>query len=244
MANSKVTIFQSKAAAIALAAGISILSAPASTAGPVELALEALKANPDSLSAVRLLRGNGAPFCTTGTEVDRTISVDNDRAAVLYAPSFRQWHGRGAVTRYTEVRSNVKELFVAMKTSRCQIVVESARNIVALVSALDQEEMSYSILPEPLGRDELAEAFALSLGFASHADLVLAGHMMANSEELRSYYRFGIKSAAAYDEALARMQSQGYSQDRSHLLTFLADEAEGARRNLLPSTIRDERLAR
>lgn len=238
-------MFQSRAAACALAAAISILfsGAPA-LAGPVEQALDILKTNPDSMSAVRLLVGNGAPFCTTGSEVDKTIFVDNDRTAILYSPEFRAWHGRGAVTRYTEVRSSVKELFQAMKTSRCQIVVEKAQNIVALVNALDQEEMSYSILPMPLGREALAEAFAASLGFASHAELVLAGHMMANSDELRMYARFGIKSTAAYDDALARMQSQGYSQDKLQLLAFLADEAEGNRRNLAPATIREERMAK
>lgn len=213
-------------------------------AGPVEKALDILKSNPGSMSAVRLLIGNGAPFCTTGSQVDKIIFVDNDRTSVLYSPTFRAWHGRGAVTRYTEVRSSVKELFLAMKTSRCQIVVEKAENVVALVNALDQEEMGYSILPMPLGQEELAEGFAASLGFASHAELVLAGHMMANSEELRTYARFGIKTAAAYDEALARMQSQGYSHDKLHLLAFLADEAEGNRRNLAPAAIRDERMAK
>lgn len=196
------------------------------------------------MSAVRLLIGNGAPFCTIGSEVDKVIFVDNDRTSVLYSPAFRAWHGRGAVTRYAEARSSTKELFQAMKASRCQIVVEKAQNIVALVNALDQDEMSYSILPVPLGREELAEAFAASLGFASHAELVLAGHMMANSEELRAYSRFGIKTAAAYDEALARMQSQGYSQDKLQLLAFLADEAEGNRRNLAPAVIREERMAK
>ncbi|WP_420476912.1 hypothetical protein [Noviherbaspirillum sp. ST9] len=228
-----------------LAAAIFILSPGVSAAAPtVEQTLDVLKANPEAMSAVRLFVGNGAPFCTIGAEADKTTFADNDRIAVLYSPAFRAWHGRGAVTRYTEVKASVPALFQAMKTVRCQIVVEKAKNIVALVNLLDQDEMRYSILPAPLGPEELAEAFAASLGFASHADLVLAGHMMASNEELRVYARFGIKTAAAYDEALARMQSQGYSQDKLDMLAFLADEAEGNRRNLTPAAIREERLAR
>lgn len=241
----KVTMFSMKSIVGTLTAGISILCAGgAFAADPVEAALDALKTKPNSMSAVRLLRGNGAPFCTIGKETDKVIFVDNDRTAVLYSPEFRQWHGRGAVTKYTEVRGNVKELFAAMVASRCQVVVESAANVVALVQALERDEMTFSILPLPLQPSQLAEAFAASLGFANHSDLLLAGHMMANSEELQVYFRLGVRSTAAYDEALARMQSQGYSEDRLHLLSYLADEAEGNRRNLPPAVIRAERVAR
>lgn len=229
----------------AVAFALSVFCAGAASANdPVQSALEVLKANPDAMSAVRLLRGNGAPFCTIGKEVDKTLFVDNDRTSVLYVPEFRTWHGRGAVTKYTEVRSSAKELVEAMRTSRCQVVVESARNITAIVNALEQDEMRFSILPAPVGRVELAEAYAASLGFASHTELLLAAHMLANSEELRSYFRFGIHTTAAYDEALTRMKSQDYSQDPLQLLAFLSDEAEGLRRNLTPATIREERQAR
>jgi hypothetical protein len=260
IADSKVTSSVIRQAIFSAAMGLAILTSataaeplqaqalPAKKSGteridPVQAALEELKASPGAMSAVRLLRGNGAPFCTIGTEVDRNIFVDNDRAAVMYSPEFRVWHGRGNVTRYTEVRSNARELFVAMMTTRCQIVVESAANIVAIVNELDQEGMAFSILPSPLQPAQLAEAFAASLGFGSHADLMLAAHMMASNEELQAYFRFGVRSTADYDDAFARMQSQGYSQDRLQLLAFLADEAEGARRNLAPSAIRDERHA-
>jgi hypothetical protein len=227
-----------------LTATIAILSPGVSAAATAaEEAIAKLNANPDAFSAVRLLLGNGSPFCTIGAEIDKVV-VDNDRNSVLYSPEFRTWHGRGEVTRYTSVRSNVKELFQAMKMTHCQVVVETARNIAWLVNALEQDEMRYAVLPVPLSREDLKDAYAVSLGYANHADLVLAAHMRATNEELRTYSRFGIKTAAAYDEALARMLAQGYSQNRLHLLVFLADEAEGNRRNLPPAAIREERMAR
>ncbi|HYC43392.1 MAG TPA: hypothetical protein VEB70_10445 [Noviherbaspirillum sp.] len=239
------TTFQSRAAAYAAAAAISILFPGLSAAAtPAEEAIARLNASPDAFSAVRLLLGNGSPFCTIGREIDKTAIVDNDRNSVLYSPVFRAWHGRGEVTRYTEVRSNVKELFQAMKRTHCQIVVEKARNIAWLVDALEQDEMRYAILPVPLTQEDLRDAYAASLGYANHEELVLAGHMRATNDELHTYFRFGIKTSAAYDEALARMQAQEYSQDRLQLLAFLADEAEGNRRNLPPATIREERMTR
>ncbi|HEY0848251.1 MAG TPA: hypothetical protein VGE12_22980 [Noviherbaspirillum sp.] len=204
-------------------------------------AVEALKAHPDAMSAVMLVRGNGTSFCTLGSYVDGNAFADNDRIAVLYAPAFRAWHGKGDTTRYTLVRGSLDALLGAMQGGICNVIVESAPNMIRLLDEMDQEGMIVSVLPSPLKPAEIADAYAMSLGFNSHAELLLASHLMASHEELQEYLGLGVTSKAAYDEAIARMQSAGYSRDPLQLLSFLKDEAEGMRRNLPATDIREER---
>lgn len=239
--SSKVTICQirSAIASAAILAILSLTSAVASAASPA--IVEALKANPDAMSAVMSARTNGSTFCTLGSQADGTAFADNDRIAMLYAPAFRAWHGRGEVTKYTVLGSSIKGLYGSLQDGACNVIVETAPNILAILDEVDIDGLLVLVLPTPLKPAELAEAYARSLGYTSHAELLLAGHMMANSEELQVYYKLGITSEAAYDEALARMRSEEYSQDPLQLLAFLKDEAEGARRNLPAATIREER---
>lgn len=211
-------------------------------ADPNAEAVEALShADAESLSAIRMARGNGAIFCTLG---DENMVVDWTRTAVLHSREFRAWHDRGNVLRYAEVRTNLDALLFSMKNGRCNVAVERPSNIMTLAAGLKQEGMIFQVLPSPIGPAQIAELYANSLGFASNKDLQLAVHMRVNNEELQSYYKIGITSATAYDEAIARMQSQGYSQDRAELRAFLRDEAEGERRNLSAAAIREERTSR
>jgi hypothetical protein len=204
-------------------------------------AIDVLKADPDVMSAVKLPRGNGKIFCTLGKDVQGAMVADNDRTAVLSSPEFRAWHGRGNVTTYAEVRAGINELLLSMQNGRCNVAVESASNIIALSGELKREGMIFLILPSPIRSAQLAELYAKSLGFSSNADLLLATHMMANNEELKSYYKLGITSKAAYDDAVARMRLQAYSQNTLDLMGFLKDEAEGALRNVSAVDVRDER---
>jgi hypothetical protein len=219
-----------------------LLSSGAAIAADLNAAaLDALRAAPDAMGAVRLTRGNGAIFCTLGKEVEEKMVADNARTAVLYSPEFRVWHDRGKVTSYAEVRTHVGELLASMKNGRCNVAVENAANILALADQLRQEGMIFLVFPSPILPAQIADLYANSLGFASNKDLLLAEHMRVNNEELQSYYKTGITSAAAYDDAVARMRSQDYSKDPRELPAFLKDEEEGTRRNLPAAAIREER---
>lgn len=240
----KVIIRDIKCAITSSAAILAFLSlGSAVAAGPDPAAIAALKAAPDAMSAVKLSRGNGAIFCTLGKNDNGKITVDVDRAAVLYAPEFRAWHGRGEVTQYAEAYSNIGGILASMQRGICNLAVESAPNMLALLAELEQDGMRVSILPSPLRPAQLANAYANSLGFASNDDLQLATHMKANNTELQAYFKLGITSKAAYDDAVARMLASGYSRNPLDLPYFLKDEAEGTRRNLSASMIREERLS-
>lgn len=205
--------------------------------------LNDLKANPGAMSAVMLVRGNGLSLCTLGANVNGKFIADNDRIAMLHAPEFRAWHGKGNVTEYTLLRPNLGVLYDSMQGGTCNIVVESAPNIAALLNEIEQDGLIVSILPAPLQPAQLADAYAIFLGFKDNAELLLASHMLASHEELQAYYKLGVDSKEAYDEALSRMRAEGYSRDPLELLVFLKDEAEGLRRNLPASVIREERTA-
>lgn len=208
------------------------------------LTVNAAASEADGMSAVMLTRGNGATICTIGTSIEGKVVVDNDRTAVLHAPSFQAWHGRGNVTKYAEVRRDVGGLFEAMQLGRCTIVVESTSRIAALTHELEEDGMIFSSLPTPLRGTQLADAYAYSLGFESDEELQLAAYMLATREELQTFFRLGIRTRSAYDDAVLRMREQGYDQDPLQLLVFLKDEAEGLRRNLTAAAIREERTAR
>jgi hypothetical protein len=195
------------------------------------------------MSAIMFNWGNGTPFCTTGSHVDGQPVVDNSRTAVLFSREFRDWHGRGPVTSYAEVHRNIASLLASLQAGKCLVVVESVANIAALTRELEQDGALFSTLPSPLGAAQLADAYAVSLGFADNAELLLAAYMRAGKEDLQDYYRLGIAGKPAYDEALARMRAEGYGENPLQLLAFLKDEAEGARRNLPATAIRDERKA-
>ena len=220
----------------------------AAISGAAVLALllsgNAAAGGPDGMSAVMLARGNGATICTIGTSIDGKVFVDNERTAVLYAPSFQAWHDRGNVTKFAEVRRDVGGLFEAMQLGRCTIVVESTSNIAALTEELEQDGMIFTSLPSPLRGAQLADAYAYSLGFDNDEELQLAAYMLASREELHTYFRLGVRTKSAYDEAVVRMREQGYGQEPLQLLVFLKDEAEGLRRNLTAAAIREERTAR
>jgi hypothetical protein len=215
--------------------------ADANAMDPNLAAIDVLKANPDAMSAVKLSRGNGAIFCTLASS--GKMFADNDRIAVLSSPDFRAWHGRGNATKFTEIHADLKQLLFSMQNGRCNVAVESASNIVSIAEELKREGMLFVVLPFPLRSAQLADLYANSLGFSSNSDLLLAEHMMANNDELQSFYKLGITSKSAYDDAVVRMQSQGYSLDRRDIMAFLKDEAEGMRRNLSAAGIRDERNA-
>lgn len=205
--------------------------------------IERLAASPDAMSAVMLVRGNGLSFCTLGSNVNGKFIADNDRIAALHAPQFRAWHGKGNVTAYTSLHPGLGPLYDAMLAGTCNVVVESAANIATLLDEIDTDGLIVSVLPSPLRAGELADAYAVSLGFKDNAELLLASHMLASHDELQTYYKLGVTTRQAYDDALARMQAEGYSRDPLQLLSFLKDEAEGMRRNLSATDIRTERLA-
>lgn len=223
------------------AIGFFLLSSSAIAIDPNAEAREALKARPDAIGALKLTRGNGPIFCTLGRNVDGQMSADKDRTAVLYFPEFNAWHGRGKATRYAEVGTHLKDIVASMENGRCNVAVESASNIIALAEELKRLGTVFRLFPSPLSPAQLADVYANSLGFGSNADLLLATHMRANNDELQSFYKLGITSKSAYDDAIARMRSQGYGQEPARLQDFLRDEAEGARRNLPAIEIRDER---
>lgn len=204
-------------------------------------ALDALRASPDVMSAVKLTRGNGAIFCTLAS--NGKMFADNDRIAVLSSPDFRTWHGRGNVTRFTEIHTDLQKLLFSMQNGRCNVAVESGANVISIAEELKRQGMLFIVLPFQMHPAQLADLYANSLGFSSSTDLLLAEHMMANNDELQSFYKLGITSKSAYDDAVVRMQSQGYSQDRRDVMAFLKDESEGTRRNLSAAAIRNERNA-
>lgn len=233
---------QSLRAAVSGALALACLSsAAAPSADPNSVALAALSGQPDSISAIRLARGNGGIFCTLG---DENQVVDNSRIAVLSSPEFRAWHDRGNVTKYAEVRTKVADLLYSMKNGRCSVAVENASNIIALAAELKREGMIFQVLPSAITPAQITELYARSLGFAGDKELLLAEHMGVNKQELLAYYKIGINSEATYDAAVARMRAQGYSDARADLMAFLKDEAEGEIRNLPATAIRDERNGR
>lgn len=205
--------------------------------------LQELRAHPGAFGALRVNGQSASRTCTTGSEANGRAAADASRQGMLHTGPFRAWSGTKA-DRYDEVFPDLPSLFSALSSKRCQVVVESAANLVKLADAFQRDKADFVLMDATLDAGQLREPYARSRGFDNTQDLALAEKFEIGPGRLKEYRAAGIHTEADYVGALSRMEQSGYRGSKLSLLAFISDEKAAATRQIPVAQYQSERLAK
>lgn len=132
---------------------------------------------------------------------------------------------------FDEVFENADLLFAAIQKGRCQAVVTDGATAATLSSALTRDGLFHEA-HEIRARDALIDVLWAQQGFSSRAGFDFARSVTPrlDADDVRYLDRYGVRDASAFNAAMSRMRTSGYSSQNtaSALLAFLDDEKIGA----------------
>jgi hypothetical protein len=216
-------------------------AAAAEEAARKEIAAQ-LASRPDDFLAVILPNNKKAAACTIKTRKAEGASWSAGGYATL--ADFAKASRVDSDWRFDELSDDLEKLWALVQKGGCSGLILTGSEASALLPALDREKLRYQLLPLRT-HSELHEAYASKRGYASVAQLNLAAELKANASQVKALAEFKITDLAGHRAASARMQGSGYSKstDLEDLLSFLADEAEGAKNKRSALQVRAARSA-
>jgi hypothetical protein len=189
--------------------------------------------NTELAGALRVYR-KGKSFGGKPEEAFCTVKASDAMVllGLVRSPEFAAWSRIPAGKDFSAVYDSADDLYAAINQDKCHIVAGNAPHLHQFMTALGRDgQFAYNVGPT-MNRDEAREPFAVSQGFENHADLEFAQkHGNATPAQVRALKGAGAGTAETFKAAVGRMNSGGYSTERTPsvaaLLQFLDDEAQG-----------------
>jgi hypothetical protein len=149
--------------------------------------------------------------------------------AYRWSKPFVAWSGNQQGRGFSEIRSQLNELYADVKSGACQYLVVNTDDAQAFVSALLRDQIGFDLMDFKTAESllpDFQEAYGYKSAESAQLAIAFAPGSIPDAAHADIWVKFGVFNKADHEKALSRMNSSGYAADKrfDSLSRFLEDE--------------------